>query len=487
MDTQRWLVYGVLFVPMLASESSAADWGQWRGPRRDGVDHDSPSLVSSLPEEGLQPVWLNRDLPGVGGGGWSSPIVAKGRVFLCSHVRAKDAERDLPPWKHPSLTENQKAEMSPDKLKEYERARGEEDAERRRLLRYDDRVHCLDAASGDLLWTSNSPSKHTQFPQSSSPAVVNDRLYLLGAGRVAHCLDIADGKELWHTRLPGDFKEECQHSSFAVADGVAVVLAGKLFALDAASGKLLWQSDDPEARDLHSSPIVWEHGGKTSFIAAISGRDVVCVEPRTGTEQWRVAANVGHATPLVVGDRLITYGQSRKNGLRCFRLSAEEAKPEWGYSGISDSGSSPVVLGDRVFVQGEKRLACVDLESGEAVWTAELALNEPRYTSLVAGDGKVFYTFGGVLAFSATTSSFEPLFQGKLDNAGLLAVEETFRKQLDADRLEATAEGQKQFEKLWRQKFSGGGPLACTSPALVDGRLYLRTSKGVACLDLRSK
>ena len=65
-----------------------------------------------------------------------------------------------------------------------------------------------------------------------------------------------------------------------------------------------------------------------------------------------------------------------------------------------------------------------DLESGEAVWTAELSLNEPRYTSLIAGDGKVFYAFGGLLAFSATADSFEPLFDGKLDNTGLLAVED---------------------------------------------------------------
>lgn len=487
MTKSNYSIIGVFLVALLAGELSAADWGQWRGPRRDGVDHECPPLLAKLPETGLKPVWFNKELPGAGGGGWSSPIVAQGKVFLYSHVRAKDAEKDLPPQKYPSLSDKQKAEMSEDDVKEYERVRGEEEAERRRLLCYEDRVHCLDAESGELLWTSNSPSKYTQFPQSGSPAVVGNRLYLLGGGRIARCLDTKNGQELWHTRLPGEFKEECQHSSFAVADGVAAVLAGKLFALDAASGKMLWEGDDTPAGDLHSSPVVWEHAGKSWFIAAVSGRDVVCVEPRTGEEAWRIAANVSQATPLVVGDRLITYGPSRKNGLRCFSISPEDAEPEWGYSGISDPGSSPVVLDGRVFVQGEKRLACLDLETGEPVWTADLNLHDPRYTSLVAGDGKVFYALDGVLAFPTDADEFAPLWRGKLDRTGLLVEEQTFRKELDADQLESTAEGQKKFEKLWRERFSGGGPVTCTSPALAGGRLYVRTNSGVACLDLRRK
>lgn len=487
MNQQRWRRLGVLIVAAGAIALSAADWNQWRGALRDGVDHDSPRLIQSLPEGGLAAAWVNKELPGAGGGGWSCPVVAQGKVFLYSHVRAKDAEKDLPPRKYPSLTEERKAEMSPDEIKAYEQARGEEEAQRRRMLRYHDRIQCLDAASGELLWTSDSPSKFTQFPQSSSPAVVENHLYLLGAGRLARCLEIENGKELWHTRLPGDFSEECQHSSFALADGVAVVLAGRLFALDAATGKILWQSEDPPTADLHASPVVWEHKRKSWFIASVSGRDTVCVEPRTGEEAWRISADVGHATPLVVGDRLITYGHSRKNGLRCFRISLEGAEPEWSYSGISDPGSSPLVLRDRLFVQGEKRLACLDLATGKPVWTAELDFRDPRYTSLVAGDDTVFYALEGLLAFSATADRFTPVWQGKLDNAGLLADEPTFRRLLDADRLESTAEGQKQFERLWRQKFSGGGPLACTTPALAGGRLYLRTSSGVVCLDLTKR
>src|SRR6185436_11711763 len=138
-----------------------------------------------------------------------------------------------------------------------------------------------DAATGELVWKTELASVYTQFPQSGTPAVVDGRLYVLGAGRMARCLDAQSGQELWHTRLPGEFKDQFQDSSFAVADGVAVVLAGKLTGFNATTGKILWQTDDPPA-DLHSSPIVRESQGKRSFIAHISNKEIICVTPRTG-------------------------------------------------------------------------------------------------------------------------------------------------------------------------------------------------------------
>jgi outer membrane protein assembly factor BamB len=123
-----------------------------------------------------------------------------------------------------------------------------------------------------------------------------------------------------------------------------------------------------------------------------------------------------------------------------------------------------VVHNGRVFVQGGNQLACLDLESGDPLWTVELGLNNPRYTSLIAGENKVFYAFDGLMVFSASAESFEPFWHGQFDKEGLLTEESSSQKQP-----------------------AGGGPLACTSPALVEGRLYLRTASGVACYDLRAE
>ena len=54
----------------------AEDWSQWRGPNRDGVCHET-GLLEAFPAEGLKVRWR---VPV--GWGFSSPVVAQGRVFV---------------------------------------------------------------------------------------------------------------------------------------------------------------------------------------------------------------------------------------------------------------------------------------------------------------------------------------------------------------------------------------------------------------------
>ncbi len=54
----------------------AEDWPQFRGPNRDGIWSET-GLLKSFPPDGLKISWR---VPV--GRGWSSPIVAQGRVYL---------------------------------------------------------------------------------------------------------------------------------------------------------------------------------------------------------------------------------------------------------------------------------------------------------------------------------------------------------------------------------------------------------------------
>src|SRR5205814_6576834 len=113
-----------------------ADWPQWRGANRDGVDADSPALIRELPHDGLKPTWLNKDVVAEGRGeGWSSPVVAQGKVYFFSHSSGKKQEH----------------------------------------------LTCLSAATGKELWHKTIESRATKVQQSGTPAVVNGRVYLLGA------------------------------------------------------------------------------------------------------------------------------------------------------------------------------------------------------------------------------------------------------------------------------------------------------------------
>lgn len=476
----------VALVVLPAAAIGAAEWNQWRGPNRDGVAADSPPLRDTLPDGGLPPVWVSEEaIRGGGNGGWASPVVAKGRVFQFVHEHEPRKEVELPSEQYPPLTDAQKADMAPDQLQDYEAHRRIEQMERReKANRYTETLFCFDAATGELVWKSARPSVPTGFSQSCTPAIADGRIYFHGADRRVVCLDADTGQEVWQTETPVAPSDEAMPSSPLVAEGTVVVLMGRLFGLSAKDGKLLWQADPQQTAGRHSSPVLWKHDGRTRVIINTNRGKTIGVDPHDGAVVWSVDSRASHSTPVVSGARLITFGHSREGGVRCFDLTSDPPRLLWTFHGAADPGSSPVVVGGHVYVQGENRLACVDAETGQAAWQTRLEVDKPRYTSLVAADGKVYYAFGGLLGFAATPDEFRPLIVAKIDARGHLASETDFRRALKMDELEQTAEGQQQALKLWQEKIGRHGPLDCASPALADGKLYLRLKSRLACYDL---
>ncbi len=471
----------------LAHLEAADDWPQWRGPQRNGLVPSGPALIDALPDGGLKPAWMVRDLPNLKSGGWSSPSVFEGRVYVFTHKRFSRTDAKKPGrTQFPYLPPEKRTGMTDEEYAEYEKNRRDEQEARAKAFRFDESLYCLDSETGERIWTNQRTSAYTRFPQSGSPTIAGGRIYVLGAGRIARCIGL-DGKDIWSSQLEGEFRDEHLQSSFAVIGQVAVVKCGQLFALDVDSGKVLWSAGDAKSGAVHSSPTVWRSGDEAVVIANLDGKNTVGLRAKDGEELWRVRSDAGHSSPLISGEKLITYGSSRKRGLKCFDLSSTPPKMEWVFQGAADPGSSPVVLGDSVFVQGDRRLASVDLKTGKAKWSANLDLNRPRYTSLIAADDKVFYAFDGLLCFDATSRRFKPLMQAVVNRDGLLAEQDWFRRTLKIDEFERTAEGQKEAEVIWRKEISRSGPLPCSTPAIAGGRMYIRLQTGIACYDLRAK
>ena len=229
---------------------------------------------------------------------------------------------------------------------------------------------------------------------------------------------------------------------------------------------------------------MWDSPQGPVFVVNVAGDETVALACKTGKELWRVASEAALSTPAVRGSLMVTLGNSRKKGLRCFQLSLDGAELLWTYQGLCDKGSSPVIVGDHVYAQGEKRLACVLLADGKEQWRTLLDLRNPQYTSMVAADDKVFYTCDGVLGFAATGEEFRPLIEGKVDADGLIASEADFRRMLKLDELAQQPGGAEKAEREYAKRVGNHGPLVCASPALYDGKLYLRLQAGLACYDL---
>jgi len=476
----------VVVAVFVCSSPLVADWPQWRGPNRDGAAPHSPSLVSSLPAEGMKPAWVSETLPGGFAGGWGCPIVAEGRAYLFVHHKNKKTPGEAPKRKFPYLAEDKRGGMSAADYEEYEKNRRAEDLELAKLYEFQESLFCFDVTTGKTVWRKDRPSTYSRFVQSGTLTYADGKLYVLGAARKPRCIDAATGDDVWETQLPGEYVDEFYMSSVAIADGAALVFAGTLVGLDAATGKILWEGDAKTMKGQHSSAVAWKVDGRTLAVANVAGGETVCVEPRTGKELWRIKSEANNSTPTIIGSRLITYGSSRRSGLRCYDMTATDAKEAWVYRGAADKGSSPVVVGDYVYVQGEKRLACVSLVDGKEQWSTTLDLETPQYTSLIAVDGKVIYALGGLLCFAADPSEFRPLIDAKFDKTGRMAPEADLRAALKLDEVEKEENGLEKSMKIFKREIGDQGPLACVTPAVSDGLLLLRFRDKLACYDLRA-
>jgi hypothetical protein len=83
------LAAAVTLLLLLSAALRAEDWPQWRGPNRDSVWGET-GILQSFPQKGLNVRWRAPV-----GWGFSSPVVAHGRVYLADSelVKPKAKER----------------------------------------------------------------------------------------------------------------------------------------------------------------------------------------------------------------------------------------------------------------------------------------------------------------------------------------------------------------------------------------------------------
>ena len=310
-----------------------------------------------------------------------------------------------------------------------------------------DDVFCLDAANGKTLWKTRFQETGGRGVGSSTPCIVKGKLYVIGSGSKVYCINAANGNPIWETPLSRSDKEAIA-SSIAMVGNVAVLLADVLTGLDADTGKVLWTQDKIAGRE--SSPTQWSSKGR-DYVICNSERETHGVDPADGRILWSVPGG-GKSTPVVVqeygGDFLLNMADKRKPGLSAYRLTDKGPQKLWTLP-ESDRASSPVVFDGHVYaIAGggnghDAHLLCVHLDTGKVAWDEVVDFAE--VSSPVVADGKIFVVCGTLLwVLQATPEKYSVVSQAD------------YRITL------------------------------CTSPTIVDGRLYVRQVNAVACYDLRS-
>lgn len=342
-------IFVIPFAAALVLPARAEDWTQWRGSNRDGVWHETGV---KFPAKDLAVRWRAPV-----GYGFSSPVIAKGRVYVT------DALLDRP------------------------KVRG--------------RILCFEEKTGKLLWTFSR--EKTNYPEwafvpgqepspNATPVVQDGKIYATGPqAHNLYCLEAGSGRLVWERDLASDYQIEdtATISASPLADGDRLILqvGGKpgacVVAFDKKSGREIWRSLNETGG--HASPIVIKAGGRRQLIVWTT-QSVSSLDPATGQLFWREAFPAGPsgavATPVFSNKRLLVSG---------LMLKLDEKKPStsvlWPESRaatrrILSGTSTPLLQGDYVYsLNPAGNLVCMEADTGRQIWETDQVTREKKGSS----------------------------------------------------------------------------------------------------------
>lgn len=380
-----------LLLVSCCATSSAEDWPQWGGIQRDGIWRET-GIVDKLPSGLLPRVWSTEIKEG-----YSGPAVADGRVFITDFV--------------------------------VEQARqGQE------------RVLCLDAETGDVLWThSYAAELRISYPAGprGTPVVDNGLVYTIGSVGDLFCLDAKSGDVVWKTNFVEGYGTRLPTwgmaaSPLVVGDQLLTLVGGQnalVVSFDKKTGKENWRSlSDPAVG--YCPPVLFEFGGVPQVIvwhpSAVSS-----IDPQTGKLIWsvpfRVRAGLSIPMPRKVGNRL--FVTAFYNGPMMLEVAEDGRSASIVWKGKSDSEiktdglhsimPTPIVTPTHIYgVCSYGQLRCLDATNGQRLWMSLEATGEGRWWNafLIPHEDRVFIhnEQGDLIIAKLTPKGYQELSRGKL-------------------------------------------------------------------------
>jgi outer membrane protein assembly factor BamB len=341
------------FLLFTARPVPADDWPQWFGPQRDSVWRET-GIVEKFPADGPPILWRTPI-----GAGYSGPAVAKGRVYVM--------DRQLAPGISNPANAFQRGEIP-----------GSE------------RILCLDATTGKILWQHAYDCPYTVSYAAGprcTPLVGDGRVYTLGAEGNLSCLDATDGHPLWEHDFKKEFGARTPVWGFAghpLLDGQKLIcLAGGAghvtVAFDKDTGKELWHA--LSAQEPGYCPPTLINAGGARQVIIWDPESVNALDPETGkvlwSQPWAIRSGLSLAQPRQAGDSL--FLTAFYNGSHLFHLDAAQpgASLVWQSDRPSEKNtdklhsiiSTPFIENGYIYgVCSYGQLRCLKLESGERLW-----------------------------------------------------------------------------------------------------------------------
>ena len=427
------LMSGVWSRPDTAAASDSPGWPSWRGPEQTGVSRET-GLVDSWSPEGENLLWKAPV------GGRSTPIVLNGRVYVIT-LGGKE------------------------KLHRHER------------------VICLDAETGELIWEHGFNVFLTDIPwhrvgwASLAGDPETGYIYAHGIGGMFICFD-RDGKIIWSRSLTEEFGRISGYGGRThtpIVDEDLVILsflnagwgeqargAHRYFAFQKRTGELVWVSQ-PGGRPFdttYSVPVVVVIQGQRLLIAGNADGAVYAMKVRTGEKVWgfQLSKRGINSSVVVEGTRVYAShseenvdGSTEMGRLVCIdgtgKGDVTQTHKVWQVDGFGAGYASPALHDGRLYhIDNSANLHSFDTASGRLLW--KLSLGTVQKGSPVWADGKLYV--------SEVDGKFYILQPGEKEG-----------KILDRDEF---------------MNPDGSAVQINGSPAIANGRVYLSTRNALYCI-----
>lgn len=350
------------------ARQGAGDWFQWRGPQRNGISAEK-GWLAKWPAKGPKQAWKFTI-----GSGHCTVAVSSGRVYAMGNAKKADT------------------------------------------------VWCLDAATGERIWSRSYPCRIGEHPgPRATPTVDGKVVYTISRQGDLHCFNAATGKTVWSKNVAKEVRAKVPGWGFAgspLVDGKLLIVnvgtAG--VALDKATGQVVWKTGRGKAG--FASPVLFNMGGRRCVL--IFGAEALfCVDIKTGRQlwslPWETEYDVNAADPIVVGNRIFI---SSGYGKGCALLKVEGGKRSivWRNKRMKNHFSTCVLYQGHLYGAdgnaGGAVVRCIEFETGKLKWSS------PRLgmASLMLADGKLIIMGDGgrLIVAQASPAGFKLISQAQV-------------------------------------------------------------------------
>ena len=349
-----------LVLSLTASFAAAANWPRFRGENGQGISLDKGVPVTF---DGAKPLW-QIDLSGPGN---SSPIVWDGKIFVQS-ASADGSERKLV---------------------------------------------CISLAEGKELWSAEAPGTtvktHNKNTLASGTAATDGQRVFVPFWNGTELSIVAydlSGKYLW-TYNAGKFQSQhgAGHSPMIVRDKVIIAAdqdgRSSLIALNAATGKVAWETPRPPTRMCYSTPLLVPHPESDDSIVTVSTSGFGGYHPDDGRELWKwdwAGNNLRTVGSPIVGEGLVIVGSGNGAGSRHAVAVKCDGTGDVSQNGLAweEKRTLPyvptmLVWGEHLYYVNDRGVAgCHVIKTGDEVWSPPKRLGGDFSASPILVDGKIY-------------------------------------------------------------------------------------------------